>query len=226
MADVKITTLTTLAAPAGEDLLVVVDDPSGTPVTRKATVAALLALVWPIGSVFTAVVSTNPATLLGFGTWSAFAAGRVLVGLDSGDTDFDVVEETGGAKTVTLATAEIPAHTHTQDAHNHTQDSHNHTQDAHTHIQDAHLHQTLRERSATTGAATTLIARTSDTSSTVDTGVNTENATATNQNATATNQAATATNQAATATSQNAGGGGAHANVQPYTVVYFWKRTA
>ena len=56
---------------------------------------------FPIGAVFIAVVSTNPATLLGYGTWSAIAAGRVLIGLDSGDTDFDLVEETGGAKTVT-----------------------------------------------------------------------------------------------------------------------------
>src|SRR3990167_1441699 len=226
MADSKITQLTELTTPAGGDLLAIVDDPSGTPITKKSTVPNILALGWPVGSEFLSLVSTNPATVLGFGTWSAIGAGRVLVGQDTGDTDFDVLEETGGAKTVTLATAEIPAHTHTQDAHNHTQDSHNHTQDAHTHTQDAHLHQTLRERSATTGAATTLIARTSDTSSTVDTGVNTENATATNQNATATNQAATATNQAATATNQNTGGGGAHANVQPYVVVYLWKRTA
>jgi hypothetical protein len=54
---------------------------------------------WPIGSVFLAVVSTSPATLLGYGTWSSIGAGKVLVGLDSGDTDFDTVEETGGAKT-------------------------------------------------------------------------------------------------------------------------------
>jgi hypothetical protein len=56
---------------------------------------------FPVGAVFVSVVSTNPATLLGYGTWSAFGAGRVLVGRDSGDTDFDTVEETGGAKTVT-----------------------------------------------------------------------------------------------------------------------------
>ena len=55
---------------------------------------------FPVGSVFIAVVSTNPATLLGYGTWSAFGAGRVLVGLDAGDTDFDTAEEAGGAKTV------------------------------------------------------------------------------------------------------------------------------
>ena len=56
---------------------------------------------FPVDSVFISIVSTNPATLLGYGTWAARAAGRVLVGLDSGDTDFDVVEETGGAKTST-----------------------------------------------------------------------------------------------------------------------------
>lgn len=67
---------------------------------------------FPVGSVFIAVVATNPATLLGYGTWAAFAAGRVLVGLDSGQTEFDTVKETGGAKTHTLQTTEIPAHTH------------------------------------------------------------------------------------------------------------------
>jgi len=50
--------------------------------------------------------------LLGFGTWVAFGAGKVIVGLDSSDTDFDTAEETGGAKTHTLTTSEIPSHTH------------------------------------------------------------------------------------------------------------------
>jgi len=76
---------------------------------------------FPVGSVFLSVVATNPATLLGYGTWSAIAAGRVLVGLDAGDTDFDTVEETGGAKTHTLATANLPAHNHpvTDSGHTH-----------------------------------------------------------------------------------------------------------
>lgn len=200
--------------------------------------AAQLARAWPVGSVFVAVVSTNPATLLGYGTWSAFAAGRVIVGLDSGDTDFDTVEETGGAKTVTLSEAQIPSHTHvqnshnhTQDAHTHTQNSHNHTQDAHTHTQNAHNH-VITSQTATTGGATSYEHGTLDTSSadaeasevTADATAVNQNATATNQAATATNQNATATNQAATATNQNTGGGGAHSNVQPYIVVYMWKR--
>ena len=56
---------------------------------------------FPIGAVFIAVVSTNPTTLLGYGVWSAFGAGRVLFSRNASDTDFDVVEETGGVKSIT-----------------------------------------------------------------------------------------------------------------------------
>ena len=75
--------------------------------------ANVLEKVYPVGSIYiNATSSTNPATLLGFGTWVAFGAGKVIVGLDSGDTDFDTAEETGGAKTHTLSISEIPSHTH------------------------------------------------------------------------------------------------------------------
>ena len=74
---------------------------------------------WPVGSVFISVVATDPSLLLGYGTWAAFGAGRVLVGLDSGDTDFDTVEETGGAKTKAIsahAGTAVAAHAdHTHD---------------------------------------------------------------------------------------------------------------
>jgi uncharacterized membrane protein YgcG len=68
---------------------------------------------YPVGSIYmNASNSTNPATLLGFGTWAAFGAGRMPVGIDSGDTDFDTAEETGGAKTHALTEAEMPKHYH------------------------------------------------------------------------------------------------------------------
>jgi microcystin-dependent protein len=76
----------------------------------------IMNIVYPIGSVFIGVVSTNPDTLLFGGTdlttWAAFGAGRVLVGIDSGDDDFNSVEETGGAKTKALEFANMPAHSH------------------------------------------------------------------------------------------------------------------
>lgn len=77
------------------------------------TPAQLMALIMPVGFVVTLGVSTNPNTLYGFGTWTAIA-GKVIVGLDSGQTEFDTLDETGGAKTVTLDTTMIPSHTHAQ----------------------------------------------------------------------------------------------------------------
>ena len=77
----------------------------------------MLETVYPVGSIYiNAGVATNPGTLLGFGTWTAFGTGRVIVGVDSSDTDFDAVRETGGSKTHTLTVDEMPAHTHTQAA--------------------------------------------------------------------------------------------------------------
>lgn len=75
--------------------------PSGAnDVLRLGDIASIiLSAVWPVGSVFLSVVSTNPNTLLGFGTWSQIAIGQFLVGFKTGDADFDPVENTGGSKT-------------------------------------------------------------------------------------------------------------------------------
>jgi len=86
---------------------------TGSVIDANVNVVEILKKAYPVGSIYiNASVSTNPATLLGFGTWSAFGAGRTLVGIDSGDTDFDTVEETGGEKTHILTVAEMPAHKH------------------------------------------------------------------------------------------------------------------
>ena len=82
--------------------------------TTLTGVTATIANAYPVGSIYmNCSNATNPATLLGFGTWSSFGAGRVLIGIDSSDTDFDTAEETGGSKTHTLSVAELPAHSHT-----------------------------------------------------------------------------------------------------------------
>lgn len=66
---------------------------------------------YPVGSVYTSVNNINPSTLFG-GTWERFAAGRTLVGVDTGQAEFNTVKKQGGAKTVTLNKNQIPAHNH------------------------------------------------------------------------------------------------------------------
>lgn len=121
---------------------------------------------WPIGAIFTAGVSTNPATLLGFGTWAPHGTGRTLVAIDAAQAEFDTLDETGGAKTHTLTVAELAVH--------------------------YHLYQTTTWQSGITNLGSSEAGNFS--SPTTVTG--------------------------------DAGGGGAHNNLQPYTVVYRWKRTA
>jgi len=126
--------------------------------------AAINAIVYPIGSIYTNMaVATNPATLLGMGTWVAFGEGRVLVGKASSGT-FDTLVATGGAETHTLSIAEIPAHTHSG------------TSQLSSQRNDALANQGRFDSAGTATGST--------------------------------------------------GGGDAHNNLQPYIVVYMWKRTA
>lgn len=82
---------------------------STTALATTAFVQAAMAAMYPVGSIYTnASSSTNPGTLFGFGTWTAFGAGRVMVGLDAGNALFDTAEETGGS-----ADAIVVSHNHT-----------------------------------------------------------------------------------------------------------------
>jgi len=82
---------------------------STTKFATTAFVQAALAAAYPVGSIYiNATNSTNPGTLLGFGTWVAFGAGRVMVGFNGSDPLFDAAEETGGSKD-----AIVVSHTHT-----------------------------------------------------------------------------------------------------------------
>lgn len=74
---------------------------NGTPVymqTHAKAVDGLIDAMYPIGSIYMSVNSTNPTTIFG-GTWERFANGKVVVGVDENDTDFATIEKTGGAKT-------------------------------------------------------------------------------------------------------------------------------
>ena len=140
------------------------------------TALSSVADAYPIGSIYmNASNSANPASLLGFGTWASFGSGRVLVGLDSTQSEFNSIGETGGAKTAahTLTTAEIPAHTHSMNGRKY----------------NISLH---------------------DIAGTVLEPYNTSFGTA----------------QTPTTNSTGGGGSHSHSTLQPYIVVYMWKRTA
>ena len=96
--------------------------------TKLATTAfvqdvvdAVKAALYPVGSIYTnASVSTNPGTLLGFGTWTAFGAGRFMVGLNASDSSFDTAEETGGSKDAVLVSHSHTGTTDSAGTHSHT----------------------------------------------------------------------------------------------------------
>ena len=131
-----------------------------------AAITAVKAALFPVGSIYTAVVATNPGTLLGFGTWTAFGAGRVPVGFDAGNVLFDTAEETGGS-----ANATLPSHTHTATV---TDPGHNHTVSALTQVGGSYV------AFSNTGSQQTITSSTSTTGITV--ANSTEGASATNAN--------------------------------------------
>lgn len=248
--------------------------------TRFLTMNAIIDALYPVGALYISTVSTNPGTLLGRGTWATFGAGKVMVGLDSGDTDFNTVEQTGGTKTVasvgsvaaptftgTLATithsgtavADHAAHTHSVTSNVTVGDhaSHTHSVTSNVTVGDhaAHTH----TFTASSNAASPKLMTTNTSSGAAASGTTgNPNATLTHtvtNNAvtsgapsitlthTVTNNAVTSGNPSATLThvvtqpsdhSYTPAGtntapaftGSATSVVQPYIVVYMWKRTA
>ena len=79
----------------------------------STVINSFLEKAYPLGSIYVnANTSTDPSTLLGIGEWEPFGEGKVMVGLDSNDTSFNTLRDTGGHKNVTLNGNQIPSHTH------------------------------------------------------------------------------------------------------------------
>ena len=78
--------------------------------TAAVDYSELLSKIYPVGSIYmSATMSTTSQVEVALGgTWVAWGAGRVPVGVDTTQTEFDVVEETGGEKTHTLVNSELP----------------------------------------------------------------------------------------------------------------------
>jgi hypothetical protein len=157
---------------------------------------------FPVGWVLISKANVNPATFLGYGTWANFGAGRVLVGLDSGDADFDAIGDSPGAKTSTpnahadAAVADHAALTHSGAA-------------------------VANHAAAATGAASAGATQRGTTTSTLTLGAHTHQTPILTHAVTQPNQHA-AQAHAVTQPSAHA----ALSIVQPSFTVYFWERTA
>lgn len=156
--------------------------------------------MYPVGSIYMSVSSTNPSTYFG-GTWVAWGSGRVPVGINTSDSNFNTVEKTGGASSVTLTASQIPSHTHTFTGSSTTTSS-----------AGGHTHNIGRDTDGGSGSSRYTVhkAGTSGaqgTSPTSSAGAHTHTLTPKGKNG-------------------NTGGGGSHTNLQPYIVCYMWKRTA
>lgn len=155
--------------------------------------------IYPIGSIYLSTVSTNPATLFGIGTWQALPAGRVLIA--QGRADWGTTYNngnTGGEATHTLTVNESASHNHTGSA--------NTAGSTHTHTLS------LEQRHGKDGAW-----QTTAFFSNGDTGTK-------GQRVSTTLSAAGAHTH--NISINNTGGNQPHNNMQPYLVVYMWKRTA
>lgn len=87
-----------------------INDAESAIIEAQISIDSILNALYPVGSIYTnADNATNPATLLGFGTWETFGAGRVPVGFDTSQTEFNTAGKTGGAKTHTLTEAQLPS---------------------------------------------------------------------------------------------------------------------
>jgi len=220
---------------------------STTAFVRTAVNTALQA-VYPVGSVYiNASVTTNPLTLLGFGTWAEIGAGRVLVGQDTGDALFDVMGETGGSKdaivvththtTASVSTADIN-HSHsgtTGDANqNHTHGFSGNTNGVGDHVHNAYggsnaiytgptFAFTMGSYNGSVPVGSVIIGAGAHSHSYSG---GTEGFSNTHQHAFTTGAMSANATHSHTVTLNNAGSSGTNANVQPYLVVKMWQRTA
>lgn len=170
----------------------------------RITGAPTAIAAWPVSSVFIGYTATNPATLLGGGTWVQIAQGQMLIGQNPADVDFDTLGDTGGEKAHTLIGPEMPTHDHAAG------------QLTTTGTGSAHTHDTPIRHLATT-----------TTGGTAERVTDVSNALGSSGSAvTATIAGSTAHTHGVGGDTGDAGGGGAHNNMPPYLTVYIWRRTS
>jgi microcystin-dependent protein len=164
--------------------------------------------------------------------------GRVVVGVDAAQTEFNALGETGGAKTHTLTTAEIPAHSHPNALSSNTVASSSHRHDFAIALLDnnyAAVGPNGAMNATGTGQAgayrysnSTFTGAAASTafSVIVPTPGSTTTANATRMISYGDTNTPSATTTVGITNADNTGGGGAHNNLQPYIAMNYLIRIA
>ena len=105
------------------------------PVKLFKTLGASVSCPWPVGAVLQMTKGTDPNSIYPGTTWQKIQGVFLL-----GSSSSHALGSTGGAETVTLATGNLPAHTHSVGAHSHGLNEHTHSVPAHAHGLNSHTH--------------------------------------------------------------------------------------
>ena len=164
-----------------------------------SSVQWLANLIFPVGSIRMTVSAADESAFLG-GNWVRWGTGRVPVGVNTSDTNFNTVEKTGGANTHTLTATEMPSHNHSFSG------------SVTVNANGVHTHQaSAGSYKVGSGSASTYYYMT--------------NGGSTSGQTTGSGGSHDHTGSVSGSVGSN-GSGAAHNNLQPFITCYFWKRTA
>lgn len=185
----------------------------------------LLDYLHPIGSIYISTTSTDPGTIFG-GTWVQWGQGRVPVGVDTENSNFNTVEKQGGEQSHSLTVSEIPSHTHSFSATTGSSGSHQHSFSATTGSNGKHQHSGKKLESGVnsgTSAAVNDLVRPDGMSGT---SCKVGNSTGAHTHSVSGNTSNTgAHTHSVSGTTGSSGSGSAMSLLQPYITCYMWKRT-
>lgn len=199
---------------------------------------ALIDVFYPVGTIYESVNNTNPSEFIG-GTWESWGAGKVSVGVDENDEDFNTSEMVGGEKEHTLTVDEMPSHTHkftgAATNHLHTIPALSGTA-ANVGLTGKIYNYAIQDHATSVGAYGDIVSVVNGSMKVGYGSTTTENQTTLSDTVqidashshTVTTTASKTESASVTASGSNSntGSGQAHNNLQPYITSYKWKRIA